>query len=393
MATRWPIAALVIAAVALGACSTAEDYLQSVNPFRRADISRAIEGFSSPGPAAGEAARSWRVSGRGSGPASPPLIVQDKVVVYDGRSVTAYALGIGHQVWSTSTHTDRGEREVAGGGVATDGARVYVATGLRRLLALDAATGNQVWAQALPEPALGPPTIAGNRIIFVAAGGAAYAFSTSDGSEAWRYSGSGGSGARIAQAAPAAAAGLVVVPFASGEVIAFDVARGSARWTATIGRGSSGLSLADVVARPIVVSGTVYVGSSAGRLMALRERTGQVLWERPIATTQAVAPSGDTVVSLSRSGEMSASDRSTGIARWSTRLPASSETAASWYGPTLVGSVLWAASDRGQLVGVDVGTGRVNAQRDMGAPAAGAPLAAGGRLIVPTGRSGLVALE
>jgi outer membrane protein assembly factor BamB len=393
MAMWGRIAALTIAAVALTACSTAEDYLQSVNPFRRADVARVIEGLNSPGPVAGEGGRLWHVPARGSATASPPIIVQSKVVVYDGRRVTAYALGSGQEVWSASTHADRGEREVAGGGVVADDGRVYVATGLRRLLALDTTTGRQVWAQTLPEPALGPPAVSGGRIVFVAAGGAAYSFSTSDGSEVWRYSGSGGSGARIAQANPATASGLVIVPFASGEVVAFDAARGSARWTTTIARDGAGLSLADVIARPVVASGSVFLGSSAGRLVAVRERTGQIIWERPIAITQAVAPSGDMVVSLSRSGEMSALDRSTGAVRWSARLPGTGESSASWYGPTLVGSMLWAASDRGQMVAIDVASGRLGAQRDIGAQAAGPPLAAGGRLIVPTARGGLVALE
>jgi outer membrane protein assembly factor BamB len=48
----------------------------------------------------------------------------------------------------------------------------------------------------------------------------------------------------------------------------------------------------------------------------------------------------------------------------------------------LAGNRLWLTSSKGQLVGVDPGTGRVASTDDIGSPVYIAPVVAGGRLYV-----------
>jgi outer membrane protein assembly factor BamB len=419
-------AALGVAALVLGACATAEDYLQTVNPFRQnrqgaaepapgpaAETARpvptaraeAVAGpdWPNPGgppsnapsdaPLARSPSEAWRSEASGSSltQSAPPIVVGSRALIFDQRRVAAFSLATGEQVWSTSTLRS-GERDVGGGGIASDGARVYVATGSRRLMALDAATGAQVWAKDVPEPARGAPTVGAGRVFVVSAGGALYAFSTADGVEAWRFSGGGAAGGLVGATSPAVVGQTVVAPFPSGEVAALDVARGAPRWTATIapaGLARASTLVADLAGRPVVRDAVVYVGGGGGRLVALAERDGRKLWERDIATAHAPAVIGDLVVALSIHGELVGLDRRTGQPRWSLRLPAGDR----WAGPTLAGGTAWVASSGGALIGVDPRAGAIAARASVGEGVSIAPIAAGGRLLVATQRGRLVAFR
>jgi outer membrane protein assembly factor BamB len=96
-----------------------------------------------------------------------PVAADGRIFVYDPNgNVSAHSASGGARIWRVNLRDDA-DVPTTGGGVASDGARVYAATGFRTVAALDAATGNKVWSKKLPEPARGAPSVADGKVFVV----------------------------------------------------------------------------------------------------------------------------------------------------------------------------------------------------------------------------------
>ncbi len=355
---------VLLAALPLGACSTAEDYLASVNPFQRRDPALpgerrpaiggeqraaipsdvrpvAVPGVGSvsdwlnpggpPSHATGHAAFSgagqgWRVPGTSSAgrAGSPPIVVGGRVIHYDNTQLRAFALEGGGQLWAVDPDPAGVERETTGGGVASDGTRAVVATGLRRVTAVDVATGGQLWSTQLLDPVRGAPTIANGRVHLMTGTSGIVALDLSTGREVWRWGGAPGGSSLVSAAAPAVTSGSLVAALPAGELVALDAARGTQRWMGSLARAggaSFGTLLADVAARPVVSNGIVYAGSVFGRFVAVREASGDRLWERPVSIAHSPVVTSEAVYLVTPDGVLEALDRANGSVRFAARLP------------------------------------------------------------------------
>jgi PQQ-like domain len=145
------------------------------------------------------------------------------------------------------------------GPLASDGARVFVATSEGRLLAVDVASGATAWEREAGEGTLG------------------------------------------------ADAGLVVLRRPDGTVLALDPADGSTRWqaeTAVTG------SLA-----PVLDASSVYVAGEG--LAALKRRNGKPLWSAAATVVTPPLVAGDRLLVADDTGALRALDRASGATLWS----------------------------------------------------------------------------
>lgn len=421
----------------LGACTTAGDYFSAINPFADKDTplpgkrqpitsedpnllapsASNIQPLAVPPPAfvadwpnpGGPASNSpfnaaitsgtqlsWEIEGsETSRLAASPIISNGHVFLYTPRRISAYSLATGKRVWSVGIAKKSDTSNAPGGGIATDGRAIYATSSLRVLTALDIATGRPLWSRNLAEPPRSAPTVSDGRIYFVSTGGVISASSVTDGTELWRYTGLAGLGGLVSASSPAVSGDLVVVPFASGEVVALDASSGSAQWSGSLTNPAetSGVSvLSDVPARPIISNATVYAGSLSGRFLALQAASGQKIWERNIPTANTPVAAGNGIFVLTLSGDLYALDYATGIVRWMLNLPKSLGRSV-WTGPVLANSTLWLVSSTGQLVGVDAGTGLLVSQKELGEGSSISPIAASGKLVIAAQDGGLIALQ
>ena len=122
-----------------------------------------------------------------------------------------------------------------------------------------------------------PPAIGYRRLYFATNAGNFYAVNAETGKRAWRFRSH-----RCVAAAPAIHDAVVFEAFMNrppcnasgghgldGEVIAFSVGFGKIRWRTRIGPTESS---------PLVAHGRVYVGDWRGKVYALDERTGKIVW-------------------------------------------------------------------------------------------------------------------
>ncbi len=429
---------LLLVALTLSGCSAAEDYLYSINPFLKKEpplpgvrqpvlandpalqaptggaqalaigppvainewLNPGGPNNNSPGNIAftGAMTQAWRTAGgkEDDRVSAPPIIVGGRILVYDNRQVVAYSTGNGSVLWSSDTLGEEADAPVGGGGLASDGQRIYVATGASRLLALDVQSGSLIWSAKLSEPARSAPAIAGNKIYLVTAGSVVYALATANGQELWRYAGIPETGGLLSSSSSAIVGSQVIVPFASGEVVGLDAESGQLKWSGWLSRAlrtASISTLADIAGRPVADRGLIVAGSVSGRTLAVKEGTGERVWERNIGTAHTPAVSGEGVFLVSLQGDAYGLDRATGTVRWTTKLPKGKGREV-WAGPLLAGGTLWIGSNKGQLVGIDARSGDITSQRELGPDGIiQSPLAAGGRLFVVTGRGGVIAFD
>lgn len=313
-----------------------------------------------------------------------PIVYQGQVYVLDvAAEVSAYTLS-GSRRWSVSLRPEEEETDVViGGGLAADGGKLFAATGYGTVVALDPATGGQLWVRHLKVPIRSAPTAAGGRLFIIASDNRIYALSTENGAEEWSYRGIPEATGLIANASPAVSGNTLVAPYSSGEVIAFKAASGEPLWADSLTRTQLLTSLSginDIAARPVIDGGTVFAVSVSGRMVAVDEKTGERIWTRNIAGTQTPAVAGQTVYVVSLNGQLAALARDSGKVRWLADLPGGREVR--WNGPVLGGGRLWLSSSDRKMVAVDALSGQIGTQYELGAVSHIAPIIASGGLFL-----------
>jgi outer membrane protein assembly factor BamB len=342
---------------------------------------------------------------------APPIVYDGRIFALDSDgAVSAFALTGGSAIWRASlapTTTKEGPGFSAitqnimnltaddgggyGGGIAAEGGRIFAASGFGAVFALDPATGNRVWEKALGVPIRTAPTATMDRLFVLTIEGKLYCLSTIDGTELWVVRGLPQQASLGLNASPAVEGDVVVVPYATGDLVALRVADGSGLWSESLSRNRTTSQLASMsdAARPAVDNGTVFAIGHGGRMVATVAKTGERLWSVSIPGTQPPCVAGESVFVVDTTGQLMALHRRDGKVQWTTKLPGSN----SWSGPVLANGILWLASKEGQLAGVEAATGRVTGQMSIGSPVYISPVVAQGKMFVLTDDAKLVAFN
>ena len=438
------IAAVALCAGLVTGCETVSDAVYSINPFaekdkilpgtrtavfndegsaalvqpegggRAASIgpAQAYADWSQPGGNAandpgniaydGSAARVWSTSigGGGSGASfgglgggkglrisARPVAAGGRLYVYSpGAVVTSLSLTGGGRGWSVTLRPE-GERDIAnGGGVSYDQGRVYVGTAYGALTALDSGSGSQVWTKELEAPARGAPTAANGKVFVVTQTNVVFAINQADGAELWSYRGIPETAGLVANASPAVVGDTVVVPYTSGEVIAFNATTGEPKWSDAVTRATRTMALSsinDLSASPVVSGGVVYASGVAGRTIAIDLSTGARKWEQDVGSAHTPIVSGNALFLVDLDDRVVALDRNSGTPLWTTQLPIvkTRKERTNWAGPVLAGGSLWFVSSDSKLASVDASSGQITSTRSIGEPSYISPIAASGLMI------------
>jgi outer membrane protein assembly factor BamB len=320
-------------------------------------------------------------------PSMPPLVYGGRIFVYDASGTVSSLSPGGGKAWSVSLAPEGEKARTTGGGIAASGNQIFAATGYGELVALDASSGNRIWTFELSAPARSAPTAAAGKVFVVSATNVLHAVNQADGTEAWQYPGIPETGGVVSAASPAVSGNTVVVPYSSGEVVAFNISTGETSWADAVIRSTRTLAvsgLSDVAASPVIHDGVVYATGVSGRTIAVRLGSGERIWEQNLGSASTPAVSGNAVFLVDLEDNMIALNRATGEVFWRTALPVVRKKRffSVWSGPTLAGSMLWAVSNDRRLIGVDPGTGNIVVDRELPSPAYIKPIAAGGQLLI-----------
>ncbi len=340
----------------------------------------------------------WRKSA-GSGSSSrgrltgSPIVHNGKIYVLDTEAhVSAFSASSGAQLWKVNL-TPEGEQpgEGFGGGLAAQGDTVYAATGFGTVVALAASTGAKKWTKVLGVPVRNSLTVANGKIFLLTTEGRFYCLDARNGDEVWSYRGLPEKATLMSNTSPAVFGKTVIAPFASGDVIAFDVANGQPKWSESLvrGRTRSPLNALNNPSRPVVADGVLYAIGHSGRMIATRVKDGQRLWQHNIAGVQMPWVAGNAVYIVDVTGQAMALSQKDGSVIWVAKLP----KAKVWNGPVMAGGKLWLVSSKGLLVGLDPRTGVIKSKRDLGESIFIAPIVVAGRMYILTDDADLIVLN
>ena len=152
-----------------------------------------------------------------------PIVYDGKVYTLDAAGkISAFSASGGAAVWQASvTPAGENDKEGFGGGLAADGGRIYAGTGYGFVVALDARSGDKLWEKFVGAPVRTSPTAAAERVFVLTKEGQVYCLSGSDGTELWQFRGMGERASLLSNTSPAVDGDVVVVPYPSGDLVAF----------------------------------------------------------------------------------------------------------------------------------------------------------------------------
>lgn len=253
-----------------------------------------------------------------------PVIADGRIFTVDSRAtVTAHSLG-GQPLWSVDL-TPAGESpdDASGAGLAVAGGRLYVSTGFGFLAALDVTNGQQAWRQEFDAAAAGAPLVSGDTVFTMTRDDRAWAIDTSNGRVRWTLDGTKSQAGVMGSGAPALSGDTLVLPFASTELIAVDLA-GTPKWVGVVAGqrpGAAYAQITDITGDPVIVGGQVIAGNPSGRMVALSLETGEQQWFAQDGAMSAVTVAGGSIFAVSDRNEIVRTDALTGRRIWGTRLP------------------------------------------------------------------------
>jgi outer membrane protein assembly factor BamB len=159
------------------------------------------------------------------------------------------------------------------------------------------------WSANLDAAPIGPPLVAGGRVVLALRSGVISARQMGDGKDVWTIK-------LTADQAPVADADKLFV--VTGETLhALNGADGSTAWSIDIGQPSA----------PILARGGWVIAASSGSVTALRASDGEKVWTKATgAVSERAAIDGDAIYLPLSEGHLLALDLKTGNERWDTAI-------------------------------------------------------------------------
>jgi outer membrane protein assembly factor BamB len=332
---------------------------------------------------------------------SAPIVMGGVVYTMDALATVAATNGqSGAAVWSHSLRKKNDKKTVAfGGGVSGDEGKLYATTGFGTTIAMDAATGNELWRKELGIPLRGAPAVADGRVYVLTQDNQLYALSATDGAEIWNAPATSENAGILGAAAPAVSGDTVVVGFSSGELNALRSENGKVTWQDTLartGRLTALATLTDIDGSPVIDRGRVFAIGHGGRMVALELSSGERVWEKSMSGLSTPWVAGDNVFVVTSDGEVVCLLRRDGRVRWLTQLqrytdPDDKKGLVRWQGPILASDRLILTSSNGYVVSLSPYTGKVISSEKMGAGSSLPPIIANNTLFVLTQNAELIA--
>ncbi len=333
-----------------------------------------------------------------------PVVAGGRVFTLDSRARVMAHSTAGESLWQADL-TPPGEREddATGGGLAFGGGRLFVTTGFGALVALDPATGRQLWVQETDAAVTGAPSYRDGLVYLVSRDNRAWAIDAGNGRIQWQLPGTPSASGMVGGAAPALTDRLAVFPFGASELVATLRKSGVRVWSAAIPgqrRGAVYAQVTDITGDPVAADGRIYVATQSGRTAALDAASGDRIWTAEEGAYSPVLPVDDSVFLVSDQARLMRLDAATGDEIWSRDLPYFTRERPkrfkeiyAHYGPILAGGRLIVASNDGLIRSFSPETGKTLGTVPVPGGASTDPVVAGGTLYLVTTQGKLMAFR
>lgn len=205
------------------------------------------------------------------------------------------------------------------GAVGAGAGQVVLGTLAGEVIALDAATGNDLWRTQIGSEVLAAPAVNDRVVVIQTQDDRLIALDAFTGSQRWVYESTPALLTLRGTSAPLLTEHLVYAGLSTGKVVAVELEHGLPVWEQRIAVPSGRTELermVDIDGSLVLQDGVLYVAAFNGHVAGLDEQTGRVLWQRESSSTGAVAQGyGNAYVSLD-SGVIEAVDQRSSSILW-----------------------------------------------------------------------------
>jgi len=295
---------LCVAVVLLGACSSSGGSLP--DPTALKSIVSQLDLH-----------KHWSVSvGKGDRQSSgvlEPALDEHQVVAVAGTTLVSYDLTTGNVLWKA----DLGD--TASAGVEMAASQLFVATQSGKLMAFNKQDGAGTWQVNTSSEALASPRSNGSIVVVQTIDGKVSAYRAEDGQFLWSYAANMPSLTVRGTSTPVITNNYTYAGFASGKLVALDNATGQLVWQQVIGSavGRSEIErLVDIDGAIILSDGTLYVTSYQGNLAAVDALTGSIKWQEPVSSLSGAQLMDDVILVVDAQDRVLAYDRKQGHVLW-----------------------------------------------------------------------------
>ena len=333
-----------------------------------------------------------------------PVAQGGQVYTLDSQSMVTALDETGTILWQNELgKSSDALKDASGGGLAVGGTQLFVTTGFGTVVALDTASGAELWTQDLASYGGASPTVYGDLLYIAARDGAAWAIDTSNGRIKWQVAGPTVAASHTGGPGPAVSEKYAVFPFGTGDVLASFRKGGLRSWSSGLSGARLGLAstqVRDLTGQPVIEGSSVYLASSAGRMAAVDLNTGLRIWTAKQGSQGHILVAGGAIFAVSDAGNLICLSKDDGALIWSTPLPKFTKKSVksrakihAHYGPILAGGRLILASSDGLIRQFNPADGTSITTVDLPSGAASAPIVVNGTLYVLNTKGDLLAFR
>jgi len=333
-----------------------------------------------------------------------PVAQDGQLYTLDSQSMVTALDETGTILWQSELgKSSDALKDASGGGLAVAGTQLFVTTGFGTVVALDTASGAELWTQDLASYGGASPTVYDDLLYIAARDGAAWAIDTSNGRIKWQVAGPTVAASHTGGPGPAVSDKYAVFPFGTGDVLASFRKGGLRSWSSGLSGARLGLAstqVRDLTGQPVIEGSSVYLASSAGRMAAVDLNTGLRIWTAKQGSQGHILVAGGAVFAVSDAGNLIRLSKDDGALIWSTPLPKFTKKSVksrakihAHYGPILAGGRLILASSDGLIRQFNPADGTLITTVDLPSGAASAPIVVNGTLYVLSTKGDLLAFR
>jgi outer membrane assembly lipoprotein YfgL len=245
-----------------------------------------------------------------------PLVIsarEDRVALANSQGVVAVLdAATGKDVWRLKLD------QAISAGVGSDGQQLAVVTRNNELVTLK--DGQVLWRKKLPAQSFTAPLVAGARVFVLTADRSVIAFDGATGRQLWTQQ-RAGEPLVLKQAGVMLAVKNTLVVGLSGRLAGLDPNTGVIRWESAIAtpRGTNDVErLVDLVAPFDRVGDVVCVRAFQAAIGCVNAERGQAVWTRPSAGEMGVSGNENLLIAPLTNGVVQAWNRATGERLWDT---------------------------------------------------------------------------